>query len=81
MGLDARRLFFKIVALHSVEVYAFPPPFNLMSGVFVKLPCAVVYLFSAGRQELDLKEAKKWIWRTMVAPATFGLNILLWFFP
>ena len=79
-GITARRLFFRIVATHSSPT-PFPPPFNLLHGLIIRLPRLIVRIFTAGRQELDTRVGNQYLWRIVVAPVALVIKGLLFVLP
>ena len=74
VGLRSRRTFVAAVAEYS-EPYHFPPPFNLLQILFVRLPRLLLRLF--GREESPVTE---WIegilWYLTTGPLTFVVVVV-----
>lgn len=64
VGLQARRIFIFTVAMYNTP-YFFPPPFNLIQLIFIRLP--VIALHLAGQKEpLFMRVVESMLWRCTV---------------
>ncbi|KAF7436993.1 hypothetical protein PC9H_003827 [Pleurotus ostreatus] len=75
VGLEARRAFIYAVVYHS-SPYMFPPPFNLLHLVFVRLPKTVARMIHIDDRYIE--DWNKYLWRVIVGPLVAAMTVVVW---
>lgn len=75
VGLEARRAFIYAVVYHS-SPYMFPPPFNLLHFVFVRLPKTVARVIHIDDRYVE--DWNKYLWRISVGPLVAAMTVIVW---
>jgi hypothetical protein len=74
VGLRSRRTFVAAVAAYS-ETYYFPPPFNLLQTLFVRLPHLLLRLFGWGESPIT-ERIEGVLWYLTTGPVTFVVVVV-----